>query len=265
MKSVILLAVFLLASLCAIAQPRRTAPAEGNSTTTAPVAAASNSRHMQVYTQALKYLDYTTALNALHYELSENPTRTDLRDSLASLYFSMNAFPQSILAAKDVLAADANNQKMLELTAISYQSLGALKDAVENYEKLYRLSNEPFHLYQMSVLQYQLQRIGECQASLQRLVQDAAAAQQKVTISVSQQSAQQVPLHAAAYNVLGIIATEQNNKELAKQHFTKALELFPEFVLAKGNLETLNNPNRGQPSGATPSGTGTAPAANQNR
>ena len=46
-------------------------------------------------------------------------------------------------------------------------------------------------------------------------------------------------MKAAAYNVKGICALELNQPDAAKDNFNKALQAFPDFVLAKSNLETL--------------------------
>ena len=54
-----------------------------------------------------------------------------------------------------------------------------------------------------------------------------------------QQGSQEVPMRAAAYNVKGICAMELNQEEAAKQNFNKAVELFPDFALAKGNLDAM--------------------------
>jgi len=50
---------------------------------------------------------------------------------------------------------------------------------------------------------------------------------------------QKVPLRAAAHNVKGIIAMDLNQPDIAKQQFETAIKLFPDFVLAQGNLVAI--------------------------
>ena len=67
-------------------------------------------------------------------------------------------------------------------------------------------------------------------------------------------------MKAAAYNVKGICALELNQPEAAKENFNKALQLFPDFVLAKTNLETLEKRQHGdKPAAGTPAKTSAAP------
>jgi Flp pilus assembly protein TadD len=46
-------------------------------------------------------------------------------------------------------------------------------------------------------------------------------------------------MKAAALNIKGIVAMDLNQESNAKNFFNQALQLFPDFALAKGNLATL--------------------------
>jgi hypothetical protein len=69
---------------------------------------------------------------------------------------------------------------------------------------------------------------------------------------------QQVSLKAAAFNVKGIIGLELNQDDAAKQNFEEAIKLFPDFVLAKGNLGIIEE--RKKKSADTKPATVTPPA-----
>jgi hypothetical protein len=108
----------------------------------------------------------------------------------------------------------------------------------------------------MATLQYQLKRYGECVASLDQIIGNENAAKQNVSIRNSNGTSQSVPMKAAALNVKGIVALDLNQDVNAKEFFNQALQLFPDFVLAKGNLaqmEQKKNPKElGPPTKATP-------------
>lgn len=193
---------------------------------------------MKVYKGALKNYDLQAATVALYNMMAIKPERTDLNDSLALLYFAGERYAQAYLIGEDIVKKDPNRKDMLELVAVSKQNLGLIKEALADYEKLYALDKSIYYLYQMGTLQYQLKRYGECIASLDKIIADPAAAQQKVNIMM-QGGSQDVPMKAAALNVKGICALEMNQEEIAKDNFNKALEMAPEFVLAKGNLDLL--------------------------
>jgi len=193
----------------------------------------------RVYRTALKNYDLQAATIALYNMQALKPERTDLQDSLALLYFAGERYAQAYLIGEEIVKADPKRTDVLELVAVSKQNLGMVKEALADYEKLYAAEKSVFYLYQQATLQYQLKRYGECVVSLDQILSSAEADKQKVNIRL-QQGSQEVPMKAAAYNVKGICAVELNQEEAARQNFNKALELFPDFALAKGNLEALN-------------------------
>jgi tetratricopeptide (TPR) repeat protein len=213
---------------------------------------------MRVYKSALKNYDLQTATIALYNMQALKPERTDLNDSLAIIYFTSEKYAQAYFVANAIVTADPKRNDMLEMVAVSQQNLGMIKESLASYEKLYAAGKSVYYLYEMGILQYQLKRFGECIASLDQILASADADKQKVNIR-GQQSSQDVPMKAAAYNVKGICALEVNQPDAAKENFNKALQLFPDFVAAKGNLETLEKKNA---SGKTSGATATKPAAN---
>ncbi|MBP6730875.1 MAG: hypothetical protein KA149_02385 [Chitinophagales bacterium] len=209
----------------------------------------------RVYKTALKNYDLQAATIALYNMQALKPERTDLNDSLALLYFAGERYAQAYLIGEEIVKADPKRNDILELVAVSKQNLGLVKEALADYEKLYAAEKSVFYLYQQATLQYQLKRYGECVASLDQIISNPESEKQKVNIRL-QQGSQEVPMKAAAFNVKGICAIELNQEEAAKQNFTKALELYPDFALAKGNLENLGK----KKTGAAPATTGTKPA-----
>lgn len=193
----------------------------------------------RVYKTALKNYDLQAATIALYNMQALKPERTDLNDSLALLYFAGERYAQAYIIGEEILKTNPKRSDILELVAVSKQNLGLIKEALADYEKLYSNEKSVYYLYQTATLQYQLKRYGECVASIDQILASADADKQKVTIRL-QQGSQEVPMKAAAYNVKGICATELNQEEAARQNFSKALELFPDFALAKGNLDMIN-------------------------
>ncbi|MCW5907710.1 MAG: hypothetical protein KIS94_07625 [Chitinophagales bacterium] len=192
----------------------------------------------RVYHNALKNYDLQAATIALYNMIAIKPEKADLNDSLALLYFAGERYAQAYLVGEQILKSNPNRSDILELVAVSKQNLGMIKESLSDYEKLYAAEKSLYYLYQMATLQYQLKRYGECVASLDQIINNPESAKQKVNIVV-QGGSQDVPMRAAAFNVKGICAMELNQEEAAKDNFKKALEIFPEFVLAKGNLDLV--------------------------
>ncbi len=194
---------------------------------------------MRVYKAALKNYDFQTAINALYVMEAIKPERTDLNDSIAILYFEDERYAQATVVAQAIINSDPKRNDMLEMVAVSKQKLGMVKESLSDYEKLYAVDKQVFYLYQIATLQFQLERFGECLASIDQIVSSPDADKQKVNIPV-QNRTQLVPMKAAAYNIRGICAAQLNQPEAAKENLNKALEIFPDFILAKANLDAIN-------------------------
>lgn len=212
----------------------------------------------RVYQNALKNYDLQTATYALYQMIALKPEKTELNDSLAILYFAGERYGQAYLVGEQILRNTPNRTDILELVAVSKQNLGMIKEALADYEKLYGQEKSLYYLYQIATLQYQLKRYGECVSSLDQIISNPESAKQKVNIVV-QGGSQDVPMAAAALNVKGICAMELNQEEAAKDNFGKALQLYPEFALAKGNLDMINQKAK-QPAAKTAAPATTKPA-----
>lgn len=195
---------------------------------------------MKVYTSALKYYDLQVATTALYNAMALKPERKDLRDSLALLYFAGERYGQAYTVGEEILKDDPKRKDILEMVAVSKQSLGMVKEALADYEALYTADNKQiFYLYQIATLQYQLKRYGECVTSLDQIIGNEGSVKQTVNIRNSNGSSQAVPMKAAALNVKGIVAMDLSQEANAKEFFNQALQLFPDFALAKGNIAQL--------------------------
>lgn len=210
--------------------------------TVAPVK-QSNADGLRMYDamfhNALRFGDIAVATNAVYGILSLKPDSTALMDTLAALYFQRAAWPQVVLVSTHILSMNPANEGALELRAIANQSLGRAKESLEDYEGLYRKTQNPYHLYEIATLQFAMKRFGECESSAQRLVTDQEVKEKTIGITMQTGEAQEVPLRAAALNLIGVINMEQGKKDTAKTAFEAALKVFPEFVLAKNNLDAL--------------------------
>jgi tetratricopeptide (TPR) repeat protein len=210
---------------------------------------------MKVYSSALKYYDLQVATSALYNAMALKPERKDLRDSLALIYFAGEHYGQAYTVGEEILKENPKRNDILEMVAVSKQSLGLTKESLADYEKLYGGDKQIFYLYQIATLQYQLKRYGECVASLDQIIANEAAAKQNVNIRNSNNTSQSVPMKAAALNVKGIVAMDLGQDANAKNFFNQALQLFPDFTLAKGNIAAMDQKSSkalGPPTKATP-------------
>lgn len=194
----------------------------------------------KAYYLAVDYNDFAAATTFLIQRIAREPENHSLEDSLCFLYFNRGMFAQTRATALNIRKRDDSNQEILEVLAIAEDKLGLAADAIQHYEKLAEMSGKPYYLYQAAVLQYGMKRIGECEANLQKVILHPDASKDFTIIGLENGMQQKVSLPAAAFNVLGVLRLEANDEASAMAFFNKALEISPEFQLAKNNVAAVN-------------------------
>jgi tetratricopeptide (TPR) repeat protein len=199
--------------------------------------------YKSMYSEAIKYGDFAVATQAVYGLMSLHPDSTALLDTLAALYFQRGAWPQVILVTTNMLEINSSNIAALELRAVANQSIGRAKESLADYEALFAKNSNPYHLYEIAALQFAMKRFGECEGSVQRLLGDKSIEEKTIVITLQDGRSQDVPLAAAAMNLHGVMNMEQGKKDVAKNSFEMALKVYPEFLLAKNNLDALGKEN----------------------
>ncbi len=115
-----------------------------------PQAAKVDSTAIKIYQQAVQYNDPLTKIYALHYRIATEGASFGLLDSLAQAYFEAGFYRQAIMVVDEILPQQPRNATLAEIKALSYYYLQDFKKAIEAYEKLYEITNEPLHLCQLS-------------------------------------------------------------------------------------------------------------------
>lgn len=233
---VLLTVAISLLSLNAKAQRKKTP--EPASTTTVDSKQADIDLHKKIYSQAMQYGDLGVAINTV-YTILALGGEGSYKDTLAYLYFNAGKNVQAILVADDILAEQPNNTTMLEITAISQQNLGLVKEALANYEKLYTLSPDIYHMYSIATLQYSLKRFGECGNTIDQIIKSEDNVK-PIKITNNNGQSQEVPIKAACLNMLGVMALELKQTDVAMKSFQEAIKIAPDFALANGNLAKVS-------------------------
>lgn len=213
-----------------LAQAQEQKPASDNSATI---------HYSQIYQRALRYNDISTAKNALYNLVSLYPQNDSLLYSLSVIYFQTQKYASAALVARDVLTLNPNHDGALEVSAVSFEQIGANEQSINAYEQLYLKTDDYQSLYKMAFLQYEMGRLNEALTNADILLNRKETADLTVTFTGANNEPQEYPIKAALYNLKGLIAKSKEEKEKAREYFNQALEIAPEFVLAKENLESL--------------------------
>lgn len=187
--------------------------------------------------QALAYGDAGIATNSLYNIIAKEGTNSTYKDSLAYLYFSGRKYSSCFMVCTDILSRDGNKQDILEMQAVSLENLGVFDKSAQVYAKLVSKSNNNYHAYKLANLYFAQKKFNESYNAIKKAQELKDEGTIKVTYAVNKNYNQQVPLLAAISNLKGLIEFEQGNMELAKASFQKAIDIDPEFKMAKENLE----------------------------
>lgn len=189
--------------------------------------------------QALIYGDKDIAISKMYNIIALQGSESTYKDSLAYLYFNKRAFLSCFLVSKDILDRKPENMGMLEMNTISLESIGAKGKALEGYQKLLAKSNKAFHAYKLAGLQYGIKKYEDAYATIKKA--SGMPEEPLVTISfqVNPNYAQDVNLSASIAYLEGIIAKELKKTGEAKVAFERAIKFYPEFVLAKSELASI--------------------------
>ncbi len=191
--------------------------------------------------QALAYGDQEVAVSKMYNIIAIQGPESTYKDSLAYLYFSNRKFLSCFLVINEILDRNPDKIELLEMGAISLESVGAKEKAVEEYQKLLAKSNKSFHAYKLAGLQLEIKKFDDAFVSIKKA--DQLPTDDLVTISfrVNPTYTQDISLKASIAYLEGIIAETLKKGTEAKVAFERAIKLFPDFVLAKSRLDALND------------------------
>ena len=163
------------------------------------------------------------------------------KDSLAYIYFSGRQYGSSFLLADQVLKRSPDHEEMLQIKAVSLESLGAYDKAAEVYATLIEKTQSNIHGYNLAKLQFSMKKNEEAYATIQKVEGMNDTGNYKVNFAVNQNHTEQIELLAAIPYLKGLIEAEMGKTAEAKVSIEKALTVQPDFTIARDKLESLNN------------------------
>lgn len=193
-----------------------------------------------IYSTAARYSDPMISRMALYNLLAYNPANTAIMDSLALSYIDYQQYASAVLVAQDALRINPNDMLATEIAAVAFENLGLADRAVTYYETLNLNKADINTLYKISFLQFQLKRFGEARTNCDILIGDEEVAKTTLLFQKNQNENQEVSMLAGIYRLKAMVEEEAGNIDQARANYNKALEIAPDFAIAKLQLEKLN-------------------------
>jgi tetratricopeptide (TPR) repeat protein len=201
---------------------------------------AEKQHDIMVYHQAVSFGDIGTAIYSIHSLMARDTANLSYYDSLAVLYYNSNNFPQAIQAGQKALLKEPNSEKLMRIVSDAAKRMGKAEIALPYFLKLSELTKNPEFDYEAAVLRFYGQQYDEAEKGINKVLDMSSSDKYFVVIVASDNKQQRVPLKAALLNLLGFIRQKQDKKDEARDNYQKSLAIFPDFILAKNNLEALN-------------------------
>lgn len=189
---------------------------------------------------AFKYKDYMTAIDALHEILASNPEKTAYKDTLLSLYVGTQQIQSATYLALEMEKEGNKTLTVLDVIANYYENSNKSEQALSYYQEINNRNENLHYLNKIAMLQFGLKKNDDCLITLNKIILDPKAEKEKTKLHLGNNKFQDVPYAAIAYNIAGLMSYQLENLEEAKQHFQSALNIFPEFEMAKTNIASLN-------------------------
>jgi tetratricopeptide (TPR) repeat protein len=195
--------------------------------------------HLKLFKHARTTGDLGTAAVALNEMLLDDTTYSDWYDTMAVLYYNMGNYQPASWYADKVLAEKPKDLRMLELVAMSEQQLGRPEKVLKAYGDLFNATQDFQYLYQSAAVEFSMGNVDNCRQLVDSILRSPSIDKDSIEIQIENDYSQQVPLRAAVYNLQAFLKARDGNMMGAKNDFEKALRIYPDFILAKRNLQDL--------------------------
>ena len=192
-----------------------------------------------IYQEALNNYDLETAQVAVYHIIKLEGDQSSYIDSLAFIYFNQKKFLPVIRVADKILKKQ-DKLPILEIKAVALENLNALKEAIDTYDKIYKLKKDAVTAYKLASLQERLKRSAEAYATLKSAENLKFSEKGFVTFpGMKKKSVQKVPFNAAFYNLMAKTSYDLHNYDMAVKYYDQALKIYPDFYIAKQNKQAI--------------------------
>jgi tetratricopeptide (TPR) repeat protein len=205
---------------------------------------SADSSHLRLFNRAMNIGDFQTAIYAINLHLLDDSTDEKWYDTLAILYLNTNNFLPASFCADKVLKKRPDDIRMLELKGGAEQQLGRRDKILDVYAQLFRVTNDYQYMYQTAAVEFTAGNIERCKVLVDSMMSSPIINRDSIEIQIGEDQSQTVPLKAAVLNLQAFLKARDGNYAEAKKNFEAALKIYPDFVLARRNLQDLMSGGR---------------------
>lgn len=191
-----------------------------------------------LYKRSYDLKDVPTAITAVHMILQQDSTHY-LRDSLPGMYLVSQNIEACFATTEEALKRKPNDEELLKYKLLCLEQMGKADDLLKLATSLYNKTNKAEYLYKMASVQLVSGDFETATTTINGMMDKYKTTSDSVDIFIDQSQSQKVPLIAACWNMRGYVHIQTQKYQQAAEAYQKAIQLFPDFVMARRNLQQL--------------------------
>jgi tetratricopeptide (TPR) repeat protein len=222
--------------LSTVAAAALTLTACNNADKTATNASAENLQKLYKTSYDLK--DIPTAITAVQLLLLQDSSST-LRDSLPSMYLAVQNIDACLATTEDALKRHPENEEFSKYKMLCLEQVGKADELYDLAKTLYDKTGKAEYIYKIASVQLVTNKFDEASKTINSMMEKYKNTKDSVDIFIDQAQSQRVPIIAACWNMKGFLYIQTQKYQQAGEAYQKAIQTFPDFVMARRNLQQL--------------------------
>lgn len=197
-----------------------------------------NDTYMRLFEQSMKMKDFNSAITAIQFILLQDSNNM-LRDSLPELFGAVNNLPACLAATDAAILRHPKEEKYKNIKVLCLQQTGDMDGQFALLQELFETTGKPQYVSQIAAIQISTGNLKDAGETVDMILEKYKNSKDSLEVFLDETRKQSVPVQAAAWNMKGYLYMQQKNIEKAKEAYFKALEIYPDFVMPKRNLEAI--------------------------
>ncbi len=203
-----------------------------------PASNASIQKLEKLYKTSYDLKDVPTAITAVQLILTHDSTN-NLRDSLPSMYLAVQNIDACLTTTEAALKRHPENEEYNKYKMLCLEQIGKADELFTLAKNLYDKTGKAEYIYKIASVQLVTGKFDEASKTISDMMEKYKNTKDSVDIFIDQSQSQRVPIIAACWNMKGYLYIQTQKYQQAGEAYQKAIQTFPDFVMARRNLQQL--------------------------
>ncbi|TAE86331.1 MAG: tetratricopeptide repeat protein [Bacteroidetes bacterium] len=191
-----------------------------------------------LYKKSYDLKDISTAITSVQLILLQDSTHA-LRDSLPAMYLSVQNIDACLTTTEDALKRKPNDEELLKYKMLCLEQLGKGEELLTLSNDLYNKTKKSEYLYKSVSVQLAMGNFEVASKNIDDMMEKYKGSTDSVDMIIGEGQNQRVPILAACWNMRGYVYIQTQKYQQAAEAYQRAIQIFPDFVMARRNLQQL--------------------------